>query len=346
MEPRKILVLRFSSLGDIIMTTAAVRALRKRFPTARIDMIVRGDFLDLIRLNPHLTNKWGLTRGAGWRGLKRLLRDINAEDYDVVYDAHRSLRTRLLMPLIRARKKFYFKKHYVRRALALTFKLPLLDEKRFLERFVEPLAPLGVQYDHQGPEMRVDDGSEASALAKAGLVLDGTPWIGLIPSAQWPGKRWPESGFAEVAQRLVKSTPCRIVIFGGPQDTFCQTIEKALPADRVSNTQGKLSILESAALVRLCKFTIANDTGLMHVGDALGIPSVLIFGPTSAELGCLPQQPQTRIVENQLWWRPCSKNGQAPCIRSQRFCLTRTTPTRVYDEAMRLAGQLLNLTPC
>jgi lipopolysaccharide heptosyltransferase II len=337
----KILILRFSSLGDIIMTTAAVRALRNRYPQARIDMIVRSDFLDLIRFNPHLTHTWGLDRHSGWKGLWQLRREINSVGYDLIYDAHRSLRTRALMPFLRAGAKAYFAKHYLRRALALTFKLPLLDARRFLVRFIDPLKRFGVVDDDQGPQMLVDPASEASALAKAGIVADGKPRIGLIPSAQWPGKRWPPERFTEVARLLLKHTSYELVIFGGKEDVFCQAIADALPADRVINTQGKLSILESAALVRHCRFVIANDTGLMHVADALGVPSVLIFGPTSAELGCLPHHPLTRLVEQKLWCRPCSKNGQAPCIRTRRWCLDRSTPQSVYEEARRLDQALL-----
>lgn len=341
--PQKILILRFSSLGDIVMTTAAVRCLRARYPQARIDMIVRQDFLDLIRFNPHLNRAWGLPRRSGWKGLRQLLQDINGVGYDVVYDAHRSLRSRFLMPFIRAKRKFYFKKHYFRRALALTFKLPLLGSKRFLERFVEPLAPLGVVYDGRGPEVFVDDGSEASALAKAGLQDDGVLRIGLIPSAQWVGKRWPAEKFRAVTERIVKNTSFQVVVFGGREDTFCTEIAAGFPAERVVNTQGKLSILESSALLRFCSLVIANDTGLMHVADALGVPSVLIFGPTSGELGCLPHHPLTRVVEHSLWCRPCSKNGQAPCIRSRRWCLDQTTAERVYDETLRLSRSLLKV---
>ncbi len=340
----KILVLRFSSLGDIIMTTAAVRALRTRYPDARIDMIVRADFLDLIRFNPHLTHAWGLDRRSGWKGLWKLRREINTVGYDLIYDAHRSLRTRMLMPFLRAGAKAYFAKHYFGRALALTFKLPLLDSRRFLERFIDPLQRFGVVDDNRGPEMVVDPASEASALAKAGLVLDDKPRIGLVPSAQWPGKRWPPERFAEVARQLLAHTSYDLVIFGGKEDTFCAEIAAGLPSDRVTNTQGKLTILESAALVRHCKFVIANDTGLMHVADALGIPCILIFGPTGAELGCLPHHPLTRVVEQRLWCRPCSKNGQAPCIRSRRWCLDLSTPTFVYEEARRLDQALLKLS--
>ncbi|MBY0370014.1 glycosyltransferase family 9 protein [bacterium] len=337
--PKKILVLRFSSLGDIVMATAMIRCLRTQFPDARIDFLVRSDFQDLIRFNPHLTHAWGLPRHSGWRGLRGLLRDINAVDYDLVYDAHRSLRTRLLMPWVRSKHKAYFSKQYLRRALLMTFKLPLVSKRRFLERFVDPLAPWGVLYDGAGPEFHVDDASESSALAKTGLVADGTQRVAIVPSAQWNGKRWPPERFRELIEKLLAKTAYQLVVFGGPSDTFCQELTRGLDPTRVINTQGKLGLLESGALLKHCRFTIANDTGLMHLADALGVPSILIFGPTSGEMGCLPFHPKSRIVENTLWCRPCSKNGQAPCIRSRRWCLDLTTSDRVLAEALALGQE-------
>ncbi len=335
-------MLRFSSLGDIVMTTAMIRSLRRRFPQAKIDMVVRADFLDLVRHNPHLTTVIGLSRGEGVAGLWALRRRINAEGYDVIYDAHRSLRTRLLMPWLRARRKLYYRKHYLRRSLALLFKLPLLRHSpRFLEKFVEPLGAIGVPYDGGGPEMVIAPAERASGLAKVSLPADSVPLIGVVPSAQWPGKRWPADSFRQVVAKLVERTPYAVVVLGGPSDVFCADICKGFAPERVINAQSaRLTLAESAAVLERCRLVIANDTGLMHVADALGIPCVLIFGPTSAELGCLPYHPLSEIVEHQLWCRPCSKNGEAPCVRGRRVCLERTTPAMVLAATLRLSGRL------
>ena len=94
------------------MTTAMIRCLRHQFPEAQIDMVVREDFFDLIKDNPRLNQKRALSRGEGLSGLFELYRWINEQNYDVIYDAHRSLRTLALMPFLKARQKFYFQKHY------------------------------------------------------------------------------------------------------------------------------------------------------------------------------------------------------------------------------------------
>ena len=317
------------------MTTAMIRAVRTRFPKARIDMVVREDFLDLIRENPHLDQKIPLSRGSGILGLWQLANKLRKERYDLIYDAHRSLRTRVLMPFLSAETKAYFPKHYFIRALALTFKLHLLKPKRFLEKFIEPLEKYGVRYDGKGPEIFVSETAKKSARAK--VPFPNGPVVGIIPSAQWPGKRWPTERFRATVERLVRETSFKFIVFGGKEDHFCETICAGLPLDRVVNAQGKLTLAESIALVEDCRYVIANDTGLLHVADGLSKPSVLLLGPTSAELGCLPFHAQSRVLEHDLWCRPCSKNGQAPCIRGHRYCLDLTTVGHVV-EAAKLVG--------
>jgi lipopolysaccharide heptosyltransferase II len=336
--PRKILLLRFSSLGDIVMTTAMIRCVRARFPRAQIDMAVREDFLGLIADNPHLDRKLSLSRGSGVRGLLALLKDINRERYDLVYDAHRSLRTLFLMPLIRAGGKRYYRKRYLKRNLALTFKLPFLKgEKRFLEKFVEPLYAEGVRYDGGGPEIFIDTSIDAVAKQKAQLPTTAHRRIGVIPNAQWQGKRWPLEKFRGLIEKLVKDTSHQVVVFGGPEDTFCEKLVDQMPRDRVFNLQGKLNLRETSAILKTCDLVVANDTGLMHMADALGVPSVLILGPTSGDLGCLPFHPRAQIVERDLWCRPCSKNGQAPCIRGRRICLEEIPVESVWSGVQKLA---------
>ena len=164
--------------------------------------------------------------------------------------------------------------------------------------------------------------------------------VGLIPSAQWSGKRWPLNNFRVLLEQLLQETNYHFILFGGPEDRFCDNLIANLPQTRVTNTQGKLSIAETIAFLELCHLVIANDTGLMHLADALKIPSVLFLGPTSAEMGCLPFDPRSIILEHKLWCRPCSKNGQAPCIRRERYCLTLTTPQAAFKSVLRLAGKL------
>jgi len=324
------------------MATAMIRCLRTTFPLAQIDMVVRSDFVHLIRDNPHLDRKLSLSRKDGFKGLLRLRNEINRQHYDLIYDAHRSLRTTLLMPFLQAEEKAYFKKPYVKRSLALTFKWKSLirGSKRMLERYVDPLASFGVFYDGKGPEIFTPDCEWPKLAHRLGFTETGSLGIGIIPSAQWPGKRWAPEHFRKTLELMLERTQQPFVVFGGPSDVFCSDIVRGFPQDRVVNTQGKLTLGEVFQVLKRVKLCLANDTGLMHVADALGIPNVLIFGPTNADMGCLPFHPQSRILEHSLWCRPCSKNGQAPCIRGKRLCLELTTPEQVSSATLELLGTL------
>jgi len=108
---QSILILRFSSLGDIVMTTPMIRALRRQFPYARIDMVVREDFIDIIKNNPHLDQKIAFPKKGGTGALLKLIQHLRKTHYDLVYDAHKSLRTALLMPFINATHKRYYQTH-------------------------------------------------------------------------------------------------------------------------------------------------------------------------------------------------------------------------------------------
>ena len=325
------------------MTTAMVRCLRSQFPDAQIDMVVRKDFFDLIKDNPRLNHKKALSRGEGLSGLLELKTWIDQQNYDVIYDAHRSLRTLFLMPFLKARHKYYFRKHYIRRSLALTFKLPLLKNfGRFLERYITPLSSLGVKYDGKGPELFISDEALSRVALKFPVTQTSQVKVGLIPSAQWPGKRWPLEYFRELIEKMIQETSYHFILFGGPSDHFCAELAKNIPAERLSNLQGKCTIEESGAILKSCAFVIANDTGLMHMADALKKPSILFLGPTSREMGCLPFHPKSIILEKEMWCRPCSKNGQAPCIRKSRYCLTEITPMMAL-EAVKKMGQSLPL---
>jgi len=324
------------------MATAMIRGLRIRFPLAQIDMVVREDFLSLIADNPHLDRKLTVTRKKSLLSLLALLKEINRQRYDVVYDAHRSLRTRLLMPFVRCAEKVYIQKKYFQRSLALLFKWKSLirNSPRMLERFITPLSPLGVTYDAKGPEVFVPENVDSRLLFERFGLDSRSRYLALIPSAQWPGKRWPLAYFRETLESLLAETEESFLIFGGPSDTFCQDLVEGLESKRVINLQGKISLLEVFQVMSLVKCCLANDTGLMHVADALNIPSVVIFGPTNADLGCKPFHPLSHILEKNLWCRPCSKNGEAPCIRQERFCLTLIKPAEAISALKKLSHQV------
>lgn len=338
--PDKILVVRFSALGDVILVTGALDALRARFPKAQIHVVVRDDCAAVLREQPYVDKLWVLPRKAGIGGLLALARSLRAEEFDVVYDAHRSLRSRLLVPQVRSRNVLRFPKRYWRRWLYLKFGLPTLRKvPTFRETHVRALAPLGIDFERSTRLVPIP-AARQSARAKVPLLAHpGRRRLAVAPSAAWSLKRWPLAHFRTAIAVLVERHPeLDIVVLGGPADDFCEGLVASLPADRVANAQGKLSLEESFAAVADCDAILANDTGLAHAAEALGIPAVFLFGPTAPDIGVRPQHAKSRVAERALWCRPCSKHGKGICWRGDHACLRDLSPSDVLPLVTEALG--------
>ena len=333
----KILILRFSSLGDIAMATALPRHLRKTFPDAKIDIAVREDYKELVEWNPYLDDKLYISRREGLGGLWKLTREIQQKRYDLVVDAHRSVRSFFICALNPFVKKVYFNKRTFKRLLLIFLKLNLFKKVDLqIIEYLKPLFKLGISYDGLGTEIFVPEKINKKVFEQLTSIIpemETKVLIGIVPSAQWPGKRWSVNKFKELVTMISEKIDCNIVVVGGSKDCFCDDI--ATVAANVYSLAGKVSMVESAVVLSLCDVVVANDTGMMHVAEAVGTDVIGIMGPTSYEFGCYPYRSTSRVVELDMWCRPCSKNGKGPCIRfGKRPCLNNITPDMVFDEVV------------
>jgi len=331
----KILIIRYSSLGDITMATVLPRHLRKRFPNAKIDMTVREDFRELIEWNPYLDEKIYIPRDQDIKTLIGIALDVRARKYDLIVEAHRSLRSRVVCLLNPFVKKALFNKKSIRRFLLIYFKINMLkNAKKQMIEYLEPLKKYGITYDGKGTEVffskevMEDVKKQFSSTIKD---FGKRPLVALAPSAHWPGKRWSAENFKVLCGKILDNFDVDIIILGGVNDHFCNDIAK--PYSRVYSFAGAFSIAGSAAALSLCKLSVCNDTGMMHVSEAVGVDTIGIMGPTSKEFGCYPYRPGSKAVELDMWCRPCSKNGSGICIRmGKRPCLNDISPEMVYKE--------------
>lgn len=319
------------------MATALPRHLRKNFPDAQIDIAVREDYKELVEWNPYLNDKLYIARHEGLCGLWRLTRKIQERRYDLIVDAHRSIRSYFICALNPLVKKVCFNKRTFKRLVLIFLKINLFKKVDLqIVEYLKPLYNLGINYDGLGTEIFVPEriNNKISELLTTTIPdLETKVLIGLVPSAQWPGKRWPVSKFKELTKMISEKIDCNIVIVGGSKDSFCDDI--ASVAENVYSLAGKVSMIESAVVLSLCDVVVANDTGMMHIAEAVGTDVIGIMGPTSYEFGCYPYRNTSRVVELDMWCRPCSKNGKGPCIMlGKRPCLNHITPDMVFDEVV------------
>ncbi len=335
----KILVVRFSAAGDIVLTSLFLRSLRARFPDADIHVLTKSEFLPLVAASPRIDRAIGLESSMGIGGLLRLRRTLIAANngpYDILFDLHNSLRSRLLRSRLFGRR--------IARAVAV-FKKPTLAKWLLVHRKINRLAPIvpiperylavgapfGLENDGNGLELFIGDTAPPDTGNATG------PLIALAPGARHATKQWPPEKFAELGSRLARELAARIVLVGGPQEReLCNTIAAGIDAGAI-NLAGTTTLAQAAALFDLCTVVVANDSALAHVAAARHRPVVAIFGSTVREFGFAPYGAISRVVEMEgLECRPCTAIGREACPRGPFPCLRANQAERLLKPVTEL----------
>lgn len=353
MRPQKILIIRLSSIGDILLATPLLRALRENFPDAQLDFLVKSQFAEPLRYHPAINKVYEFNPQDEWPALRNLGRRLSETCYDVVIDIHKSLRSRCFARIAWPKRILRHRKHVFRRWLLVTTKINLMRRvPPIYQRYLDAATPLGITTakplaDGRWLELfwREQDEQIAGEALRARSWQPDQPLIGLAPGAGYFTKRWPAEYFGELAADLIRQGH-QVVILGGRQDVeLAKKIEEIVEAALLHDTRqwpllnlaGAVSLLGSAAVIKRCRLLVANDSGLMHVAEAVGTPLVAIFGSTTRELGFFPQLQTSRVIENAtLTCRPCSHLGHHQCPRGHFRCMRDIMPKEVLLAAQQI----------
>lgn len=333
----RILVIRLSSLGDVLLTTPVLRLLREHRPTAQIDFLTRAPYHDLLCANPCVDR---LLVFDPRHGLRQTLRTLRQTRYDVIIDLHRTLRSRLLSRGLVARRKLTYTKHTWRRALLVHLGWNTLRAMTPVpELYAAPLRRLGITVPLPPLEMHLTAASRDAMrlyLRQAFPDRSTAPLLAIAPGARWPTKRWPVERFAAVAQELAQEQRAAVVLLGGTEDAaLARALRQRLRVPVLDST-GRLPLQHTAALLQQCRLLLSNDSGLMHLAAALQVPVVAIFGPTVQEFGFYPFQARARVLSAALPCRPCSTKGSIRCPRGHHRCMRQVTVAEVAAAARAL----------
>ncbi|MDD5771928.1 MAG: glycosyltransferase family 9 protein [bacterium] len=327
---KKILIIRFSSIGDIVLTSPVIRAVRNKYPESHISMLVKEEFAPLIADCPYLNEVIILKTNEP---IKDLANKLKENKYDVIIDIHRNLRSIYLDYTLSVEKRLIYKKNILKRWLLLNLHLKLLDENTsVINSYFNALKPLNIENDNKGLEIWISKRDEeiAEEFQKKYAGKD-ILMIGLAPFAHWETKCWPMDHYKKLVNDLSKKIECRFIIFGGPGDieklgsTFEDLKNKPIIAIN------ELGLMAQAALIKKCQYFIGNDTGLMHIADAAGIPLITFFGPTVKEFGFAPVGKNSVVLSRDLKCRPCSLHGSNSCPKGTLECLKAIKPEDVTD---------------
>lgn len=309
-NPRKILVIRFSSLGDVIYTTPVVRCLKQQLPNTEIHFITKPQFKYIYEGNPYL-DKLLLLQPS----LKDTISQIKSEHYDCIIDLHSNLRTSIIK-LKTGIKSYTYNKQTIRKWLSLKLRKQLVPPTHLVDRYLKTAAPLGIVNDNKPIDYFIKNHHQLSQLLPASHQQE---YIGFIIGAAHFTKRMPNEKIVSICQQLNQP----IVLLGGNDVKENGNFVASILGNKVYNACGITSLDESVFLVSKASVIIGFDTGLTHIAEAFNKPIASIWGSTVPELlGVQPYKIDHSLISSvSLSCRPCSKYGLPKCPKGHFKCM-------------------------
>ena len=308
--PQKILVIRFSSLGDIILSFTLLRKLRRKFPETQIDFATKPEFADAVNLCG-MTNEILLLKS----GVKDLRRVIAERKYDIIVDIHNNLKS-VNVSSMNSHRIVRVKKDRFRKFLLVNGKINLFSE----------IIPVYKKYLLAARELLEENdlNFETSELMFKEIVVPEKRYIVIAPSSKHFTKTYPVNKFISLIKSLIET---KVVLVGSDSETdknICSKIESECSG--VINYCGRLELQELVHAIMRSELVISNDSAIMHLAEAVNKKVVAIFGSTVKEFGFYPQLQTTKVYEqNGLACRPCSHIGLSECPVISFACMEKTT---------------------
>lgn len=319
---KKILVIRFSSIGDIVLITPVLRGIKRQYPNAQLHVLTKPTMASLLTANPNVNQVITLTDSIVTTSLA-----LRAQHYDVVLDLHNNLRSAIIKLFLINVKSFSFDKQNINKWLMVQFK-----QKRQLthvvERYLACAANIGVTNDGLGLDFYIEPNNQLN-LTNEQLPIT---YIALVIGAKFKTKQLPLHQLITLCTQLTLP----IVLIGGKEDSeLAQQIINVMPANKaIHNTCGRYNLQQSAALLAQAQSVITHDTGMMHIASAFGKKIITVWGNTTPAIGFSAYLPSTapeaiNIQNNTLNCRPCSKIGFMVCPQGHFNCMNSLDMTAI-----------------
>lgn len=330
----KFLVIRFSSIGDIVLTTPVVRCLKKQIPTAEVHFLTKPAYRSIVEPNPYIDKRHYLQED-----IKQTIDALKEEDFDYVIDLHHNLRT-LKVKKALGKKTFSFNKLNIQKWLLTALKWNRMPEVHIVDRYLETVREFGVKNDGAGLDYFIPREEEISM--KDVPASHHAGYIGIVIGATYNTKRYP----IHKVKEFCKNIKHPVILLGGKEDQGNGNEIASIDPVKIYNACGKFSLNESADLVRQARLIVTNDTGLMHIAAAFKRPVISLWGNTVPEFGMYPyyghnylshkERPPYDILEiRDLWCRPCSKIGYKKCPLGHFKCMENIKVESVIEATLQ-----------
>lgn len=342
-----ILIIRFSSMGDVIIQTPLVSWLKSQVPGLKITFLTSREYGSLVNQNESIDNVLLYSRSKGSADIKQiyaLTRHISNElKPDFIIDLHNTLRAKLIKILCPAVPSITIDKRSLRRTIFIKLKVNLFKNlENHHQRVIQDFKSFfHLKYSRDELEKYVSSqgaNKSSSRITSIGqLPTQKSDYIVISPIASFSAKRWPIIQFKQLIELILNDPDLLgfdIKIVAGPNDEYCQQLDSDLirESKRFLNLQGLTSLSESNDILSKASLCVTNDTGAGHISEAYGVPVIAIFGPTSEYFGFSPHLRESFVLSaTDVWCRPCSADGKKKCYRSEPFCMTNIKPESVLE---------------
>ncbi|MCF8303301.1 MAG: glycosyltransferase family 9 protein [Bacteroidales bacterium] len=325
---KKILIIRFSSIGDIVLTTPVVRCLKKQLD-AEIHYLTKKRFATILNHNPYIDKLWAIERK-----IDEVTPDLKTENFDHIIDLHKNFRSYGVRMKLR-KPSTTFPKINFQKWLLTNFKIDRMPEVHIVDRYFKATEKLGISNDQKGLNYFIPEDAEVDIAQFGSPYQEG--FIALVIGGKHHTKIFPMDKLSSVIQ----NTTQRFIILGGTEDRENgELLRKAFPG-RIYNACGELNLDQSASVIQQARKVITNDTGLMHIAAALEKNILSIWGNTVPELGMYPYLPENSTAQSEiaevkgLSCRPCSKIGYEKCPKGHFKCMKLIDEARIARFANR-----------
>lgn len=321
----KILIIRFSSIGDIVLTTPVIRIAKTQILGAEVHLVTKKNFLPVVAANPFLDK----IHTVG-NSLKETIAELKLEAFDVVIDLHNNLRSLRIKRALKA-KQYSFNKLNIEKWQAVNFKqLNKLPDVHIVDRYLDTLSDFEVKNDHKGLDYFIPEDAHVESTRLPETHQSG--YIGWVIGGSYFTKIFPKEKVVEAIRQIDRP----FLLLGGPEDAESGDFIQQKCGKKVVNACGQFSLNESASLVQQADAVLSNDTGLMHIAAAFDKPILSFWGNTVPEFGMYPYMPKNgndhvMLQVDDLRCRPCSKLGYKRCPKKHFYCMQLVDSDKIVD---------------
>lgn len=329
-----ILLLRFSSLGDVILTMPVAKALQYIMSDASVDLGTKVEYKGLFTSSSPFKDVIYL----GNDGFISFVKDVNKRNYDMIIDLHSSLRTILMLPLLNGKFKKRYKKGSIARRLFVTTGIKISDFPSVVQRYLSIINTIDIP---QPPwfDLGIDERKRGEEVLKKAGVKNGKI-VGLAPGAKWDTKKWNIEHYIELSRLLERNKLEAVFVFGkGDEQDLKKLYNKSLNL-KVLKTDD-FTLRDVAYAIATMDVFISGDSGFLHLAEASGTPLVALFGPTTREFGFFPVVKQSIVIEKPLTCRPCSLHGSNICKYGHHKCMEDISVDEVAEAVFSLLNERL-----